>query len=226
MLTFDVITLFPELFEAHLEHLPFSRAIENNLVNVNMHNLRDFAVDKRGTVDDKPYGGGVGMILMVEPVFDALSSIYGFSSDSNNSKIVVLSPKGETFTQQIAQEYSQLGQLTLVCGRYEGIDARVADLNKVNPDFPEIETVSIGDYVLSGGETPALAIMESVTRLIPGVIEKPQATKTESFSEEGKVEYPQFTRPENFNDLKVPEVLLSGNHEEIEKWRKSNSARK
>jgi tRNA (guanine37-N1)-methyltransferase len=227
MLTFDVITLFPELFETHLEYLPFSRAIENKLLGVNMHNLRDFAVDKRGTVDDAPYGGGVGMVLMVEPIFDALSAIHGSVTPpaSNNSKVVILSPRGKTYSQQIAQNYSKLKQITLVCGRYEGIDERATELNKINPNFPEIETVSIGDFVVSGGETPALTIMESVTRLIPGVLEKPQATEAESFTKEGAVEHPQYTRPENFKNLEVPKTLLSGNHKEIDKWREKQSTK-
>ncbi len=211
MITFDVITLFPNLFKEHLENLPFKRAIEKGLINVNLTNLRDFAIDKRGTVDDTPYGGGVGMILRIEPVYNALQSI------NNKQRVVLLSPKGEKFTQKKAHELSNCEEITFVCGRYEGIDARI---EKYVTDI-----ISIGDYVVSGGELPTLVIMESITRLIPGVLEKEDAAGIESFSEklDEKLEYPQYTRPEEFKGEKVPEILLSGNHKEIEKWRNKNT---
>ena len=212
MLKFNVITLFPNLFEEHFNNLPFRRAIEKDLIEINLINLRDFAVDARGTVDDKPYGGGVGMILKIEPIYNALQSI----TDKNNRKIL-LAPSGQRYTQQKAQEFAQMSEasehevdaLTIICGRYEGVDARVENLVD--------EVVSIGDFVLSGGELAALAIMESITRLIPGVLEKEKALKEESFTT--GLEHPQYTRPEEFKRLKVPEVLLSGNHKEIEKWK-------
>lgn len=211
MLSFEVVTLFPSLFEEHLKHLPLKKAIGKGLVEVSFHNIRDYAVDKRGSVDDKTYGGGTGMIIRPEPIFDAVKQI----EKKKNSKIVLLSPRGQKYTQKKAHEYSLLSQLILISGRYEGVDARVeqglAD-----------EVISIGDYVLSGGEIPALAIMESVTRLLPGILEKEGATKIESF-EDGGVEYPQYTRPEEYKEMKVPEVLLSGNHAEIEEWRRKNS---
>ena len=210
MLTFDIITLFPELFSAHLNTLPLKRALEKNLLKVNLHNLRDFAIDKRGTVDDKPYGGGVGMILMIEPIYKALESI----SKTKNHKIVLLAPSGKKYTQKTALEFSKCEQIILICGRYEGVDARVESLTT--------DVISIGDYVLSGGELPALAIMESTVRLIPNVLEKEQAVKLESFSD-GFLEHPQYTRPEDFKGVKVPEVLLSGDHKRISDWKKKNS---
>ena len=211
MLTFDVITLFPELFEEHLNHLPFKKAIQKGLLKVNLHNLRDYALDSYGTVDGKPYGGGTGMVLMVEPISKALGRI------ENKERTVLMSPRGKKFDQKKAGEYAGLQQITLICGRYEGIDARVEE-HLVD------ESVSVGDYVLSGGELPALAIMESVTRLLPGVLEKEDAAAKESF-ENGFLEHPQYTRPEDFKGMKVPEVLLSGNHKEIEKWKKENSTK-
>ena len=212
MLSFEIVTLFPSLFEENLRNLPFKKAIENNVLDVNFHNIRDFAVDKRGSVDDKTYGGGTGMIIRVEPIFECVDSI----KRKKKSKIVLLSPRGQKFTQQKAREYSELDQLILISGRYEGVDARV---EKGLAD----EVISIGDYVLSGGELPTLVIMESVTRLLPGVLEKEEASYEESF-ENGTVEYPQYTRPEEYRGMKVPEVLLSGNHAEIDKWREENSA--
>ncbi|KKS16924.1 MAG: tRNA (guanine-N(1)-)-methyltransferase [candidate division WWE3 bacterium GW2011_GWC1_41_7] len=211
MLTFDVITLFPELFEEHLNHLPFKKAIQKGLLKVNLHNLRDYALDSYGTVDGKPYGGGTGMVLMVEPISKALGRI------ENKERTVLMSPRGKKFDQKKAGEYAGLQQITLICGRYEGVDARVEE-HLVD------ESVSVGDYVLSGGELPALAIMESVTRLLPGVLEKEDAAAKESF-ENGFLEHPQYTRPEDFKGMKVPEVLLSGNHKEIEKWKKENSTK-
>lgn len=234
--TVDVITLFPNLISPHLNELPFKRAIDKGLLTVNLHDLRNFANDKRGTVDDTPYGGGVGMILMLEPIFACLSEIYQKKS-TLQSKIIVLSPKGETYTQKKAQDLVNLDQLTLISGRYEGIDSRVLELNKINNNFPEIEAISIGNYVLSGGELPSLVVMESLARLIPGVLKKPEALEVESFSKSDKslqtselhgsidqnIEYPQYTRPKDFKGLKVPKVLLSGNHAEIKKWRKDKA---
>ena len=207
MLKFDVITLFPELFTPHLQNLPFRKGLEKKLIDIKLHNLRDYAVDKHGTVDDRPYGGGPGMILMVEPIVKALEGI-------NNSTVILLSPRGEKFTQKKAEEYSKLDQITLICGRYEGVDARV-EQNFVD------EVISIGDYVVSGGELPALVVMESVVRLLPGILEKQEATKQESFTN-GQIEHPQYTRPENFRNLTVPKVLLSGDHKKIEGWKEKN----
>jgi tRNA (guanine37-N1)-methyltransferase len=208
MKTFDVITLFPELFTEHLNRLPFKKGLENNLISINLHNLRDHAIDKHGTVDEKPYGGGTGMILMVEPIHKALENI------QNKERVVLLSASGRKYDQKTARDLLTSSQITLICGRYEGVDARVAE-------HFATDVISIGDYVLSGGELPALVIMESIVRLIPGIIEKEEAVVNESFTD-GYLEYPQYTRPENYKDMKVPEVLLSGDHKKIEEWRKNN----
>ncbi len=233
MIKFDIVTLFPTLFTEHFNNLPYKKAVSKNLAEYNLWDLKNYSVNNYGSVDDKTYGGGVGMVIMVEPVFKALSDIYSEKImddkikgkkdffDRNNQKIVVLSPRGERFTQKKARELSQSTQITLICGRYEGLDARIED--NIATDV-----ISIGDFVLSGGEIPALAVMESITRILPGVLEKEEASKIESFSLENKdgyefIEYPQYTRPENFKGLEVPKVLLSGNHKEIEMWRKEKS---
>ena len=218
MISFDVITLFPNLFKEHLVNLPFKKAVELGLISVNLHNLRDFTEDKHKTVDDKPFGGGVGMVLKSEPIFKAVSNI----GKKKSARVITLSPRGIKYTQKKAKEYSNLSQIILICGRYEGIDERV--LTNLSD-----EVISIGDFVLSGGELPALIIMESVVRLLPRVLEKEEASLNESFSKETlngspfKIEYPQYTRPQNFNGLKVPDVLTSGNHKAIEEWKKANS---
>ena len=208
MLEINIITLFPNLFEEFKNVLPFNRALKNNLIKLNIINLKDFALDERGTVDDKPYGGGTGMILRPEPLFKALESIKG------KQEIIALTPKGKTFNQKIAQELSQKNSLTFICGRYEGIDQRIID----NLTTQEI---SIGNFVCAGGEAPAITILESIVRLIPGILEE-EVTQKESFSDE-TLEHPQYTRPEVFNNWRVPEVLISGNHKEIENWKKQNS---
>lgn len=217
MLTVNIITLFPELFTEHFKFLPVKRALDKKLLSINLIQLRDFANDKRGTVDDSPYGGGVGMILQPEPIFKALSSLgrQDLSVLEPSQKIICLTPRGQTYNQRLAESYAKCTELTFICGRYEGIDARIED-------FYCTDRVSIGNYVLSGGELPVLSILESVTRLLPGVLEKEDAAKIESFSEAlgGGTEFKQYTRPADFNGHAVPEVLLGGNHGEIEKWRK------
>jgi tRNA (guanine37-N1)-methyltransferase len=230
MLTINIITLFPELFAPFQKHLPISRATEKKELQINLLDLKNYAIDKRGTVDDKPYGGGVGMLLRIEPVWKALRDTYNLpdnletlekiKKDKTNS-IIALTPSGKTFTQQKATKLSKKRTITLICGRYEGMDHRIKE-------HLTTENISIGNYVLSGGEIPALAITEAVTRLLPGSIEKEQATKKESFSKEmeGKIEYPQYTRPENFRGLKVPEVLLSGHHKKIKSWRSKQQKKK
>jgi len=234
MITFDIITLFPQLFTEHFANLPFKKAVEKKLAKYELWDLKKFSINNYGSVDDKTYGGGVGMILMVEPIYKALEKIHGRStmkkqiqdkgkkSLKKDSAIIVLSPRGENFTQNKARELLKYNKITLICGRYEGIDARVEESIAT-------DVISIGDYVLSGGEIPALAIMESITRLIPGILEKQEASQIESFSNSNVtkksqyIEYPQYTRPDDFMGLKVPEILLSGNHKQIEEWRSKNS---
>jgi len=231
MIKFNILTLFPQLFTSHFEELPYKKAVERKKAEYTLYNLRGYALDKRGTVDDKPYGGGTGMILMIEPIYNALEDIFKHDKDNlnkflkqrkNDKRIILLSPRGETYNQRKAEELSECSNLTFICGRYEGVDSRVEE-------YLCTDVISIGNYVVSGGELPALVIMESITRLIPGILEKEDASKNESFSNitnlnnnQYTVEYPQYTRPEIFMDMKVPKVLLSGNHKEIEKWRSGN----
>lgn len=208
-MTIDIITLFPEMFKGPFDQSIIKRAQNKGLVEIRCHDLRRFAVDERGSVDDRPYGGGVGMILRIEPIYKALQQI---KKTDVNSKIVLLDPRGTKFTQKKAKEFSEIDQLIIICGHYEGFDERIKE-HLVD------QSISIGDYVLTGGEIPAMVITDSVARLISGVLEKPEATLYESFSEEKTLEYPQYTRPEEFNGWKVPSVLLSGNHQKIKKWR-------
>ncbi|OGG07095.1 tRNA (guanosine(37)-N1)-methyltransferase TrmD [Candidatus Gottesmanbacteria bacterium RIFCSPHIGHO2_01_FULL_42_12] len=211
-MTFDIITLFPDMFKGPFDESIIKRAQDKKLVEVNFHNLRNWAVDKRGSVDDKPYGGGVGMVMRVEPIYNALQKI---KNPKVKSKVLLMDPRGEKFSQKKAREYSGLEQIIIICGHYEGIDERVKD-HLVD------EAISVGDYVLTGGEIPAMIITDAVTRLIPGVLTKAEATSIESFSSKNYKEFPQYTRPEEFNGWKVPEILLSGNHQEIAKWRKGS----
>lgn len=210
-MTFDIITLFPKMFAGPFEESIVKRAWDKGLVKINLHDLREFAIDKRGSVDDKPYGGGVGMLMRVEPIYKATQAVRG-KQLAVRTKVILMDPRGEKFTQKKAREYAKLDQLIIICGHYEGVDERVRE-HLVD------EAVSVGDYVLTGGEIPAMIITDAVTRLIPGVLEKPEATEIESFSKENNLEYPQYTRPEEFKGWKVPEVLLSGNHDIIKKWR-------
>ncbi len=203
------------MFKGPFEESIINRAQAKGLVEIKVHNLRDWAEDKRGTVDDKPYGGGVGMVLMVEPINKALTSIKNQVSSINKSRTILLTPQGQTFNQKKTQELAKEEHLVFICGHYEGVDERVRE-HLVD------EEISIGDYVLTGGEIPAMAVVDAIVRLIPGVLEKEEATKLESFSE-SKLEHPQYTRPEEYQGWKVPEVLLSGNHQKIEEWREKKS---
>lgn len=215
-MTFDIITLFPDMFSGPFDESILRRAQDKSLVKINLHNLRKWAIDKRGSVDDRPYGGGIGMILRVEPIFNALKAVSS-KQLAVSKKTILMDPRGKKFNQEMARDYSKLDQLIIICGHYEGVDERVKE-HLVD------EAVSVGDYVLTGGEIPSMIITDAVTRLIPGVLEKEEATKIESFSDENYLEYPQYTRPDDFNGWKAPEVLLSGNHKEIEKWRKDTSS--
>lgn len=200
--------MISEFFEESI----VKRAIEKKLVEIEIINLRDFAIDDYGTVDDRPYGGGAGMILRVDVIHKAISKI-----KNQKSKIVLTSPKGKIFDQKKAQGYSQLDHLIIIAGHYEDVDARILDYVD--------EEVSMGDFILTGGEIPASAIVDSIVRLIPGVLKKDKATINESFNinEKKILEYPQYTRPEEFMGKKVPEVLLKGDHKKIEKWREEKA---
>jgi len=215
---FDIITIFPNIFGSYLKESIIKRAQTKKIVKINIHNLRDYTKDKRKTVDDRPYGGGFGMVLMVEPIFQAVKDIKK-KSRAKKRKVILLSAKGKKFNQKMAQRFSKLDQLILICGRYEGIDERVA---KHIAD----EEISVGDYILTGGELPAMNIVDTVTRLVPGVIAK-GSLEEESFSKEEYIEYPHYTRPEsvkiNGRERKVPKILLSGNHQKIDEWQKKHS---
>jgi tRNA (guanine37-N1)-methyltransferase len=216
MLSFDVITLLPDIFYAYLKESILKRAIQKGLLDVKIYNLRDFAKDKHKTVDDYPYGGGSGMVMKIEPIYNAIKKI---KEDGLERLVIMLSPQGKTYNQDIAEELLKINKrILLLCGRYEGIDERVRE-------FLVDEEISIGDYILTGGELPALVIIDSITRLVPGVVGDEQSIKKESFTW-GILDYPHYTRPPEFMGMKVPEVLLSGNHKEIERWRRKEALRR
>ena len=205
---FDVLTLFPEMFKCLNESI-LGRAIEKDLININLINIRDFSKDKHKKVDDTPYGGGAGMVMRADVVYDAYKSV-----QNENAKVIYLTPQGKKLDQKKVEELSKEKHLILLCGHYEGIDQRVID--KIVD-----EEISIGDYVLTGGELPAMVLIDSVSRYVEGVLSE-SSTNEESFSQ-GLLEYPQYTRPETFEGVKVPEILLSGHHENIKKWREEKS---
>ncbi|MFA5750239.1 MAG: tRNA (guanosine(37)-N1)-methyltransferase TrmD [Candidatus Shapirobacteria bacterium] len=214
----DIVTLFTKMFESPFAESIINRAIKNKIIDLKIHNLRDFAIDNYGSVDDKPFGGDVGMLIRVEPVFNALEKIKNENKDYKNRKIVLMSARGKKFNQEKAEELVKLDNLILIAGHYEGFDQRISD-------FMIDEELSIGDYVLTGGEIPAMVIIDAVSRLIPGVLGKDESNKIESFSQrsiEGKIvrtiEYPQYTRPQEFMGKKVPEVLISGDPKKIKEW--------
>ena len=206
---FDVLTLFPEMF-VPLQQSILERAQKNGNIDINLINIRDFSKDKHKKVDDTPYGGGAGMVIRPDVVYDAYNSV----ENRENAKVIFLSPQGKTLNQQKVEELSKQEHLILLCGHYEGIDQRVLD--KIVD-----EEISIGDYVLTGGELPSMVLIDAVSRYVDGVLNK-ESIKEESFSN-NLLEYPQYTRPETFLDEKVPEVLISGHHENIRKWREEQS---
>ncbi|MEO8422372.1 MAG: tRNA (guanosine(37)-N1)-methyltransferase TrmD [Actinomycetota bacterium] len=205
----DIFTLFPAIFESPLRESLLGRAMTAGVLDVRLHDIRDQARDPHRQVDDEPFGGGPGMVMKAEPVFSAVESL-----GPDRGRTIVLSPAGRRFDQALARELAGEPWLVLVCGRYEGIDERVVE------GLPA-EEISIGDYVLSGGELPALVLLEAVTRLVPGVIGKEESHERDSFGEEGILDHPHYTRPREFRGMTVPDVLLSGNHAEIERWRRA-----
>jgi tRNA (guanine37-N1)-methyltransferase len=203
----DVITIFPGIFESPLRESLLGRAIEAGLLDVRVHDLRDNTIDKHRQVDDESYGGGPGMVLKPEPVFAAVESL-----GAGDRRTLLLSPAGRRLDQDLVRELAAEPWLVLICGRYEGVDERVAE------GLPA-EEVSIGDYVVAGGEVPALVVLEAATRLVPGVIGRGESHEQDSFGDAGMLDHPHYTRPAEFRGLRVPETLLSGNHAEIERWR-------
>ena len=209
---FHIFTLFPGMFTGFLSSSIIGRAVESGLLEVELHNIRDYAVDRHKTVDDAPYGGGAGMVMKVEPLARAIDSVKALAPDA---RLLLSSPRGVTFNQQLAAEFAEGGDIIIVCGRYEGIDERVRELY-------DAEEISLGDFVMTGGELAAMAIVDTVGRLLPGVLGCEGSAADDSFTT-GLLEYPQYTRPPEFRGLQVPEVLLSGNHAAIAKWRRKQS---
>lgn len=236
MIKFDIITIFPNIFYSYFNESIVKRAQSASrrkkaLIKINVHNLRDYTKDKHKSVDDKPYGGGPGMVMKIEPVFKAIAALKKSKVKSPKLKVILFSPKGKKFDQKMAKRFSRLDRLIMICGRYEGVDERVAK-------YIADEEVSIGDYVLTGGEIPAMIVVDAVSRLIPGVIAL-ESLKEESFqakrsstsskrsdqalqASKATYEYPQYTRPEEFRGWKTPKVLLSGNHKKIKEWREKH----
>ena len=214
----DVITIFPALFTDFKEYGVVKEAFNKGIIRLNTHDLRDFSKDRHRKVDDKPYGGGFGMIMTPQPFFDAVQHIKKTNSDitgRKEQKTILFTPKGQKLKQNLVKELSRLQNIIMLCGRYEGIDERVSEL------VADLE-ISIGDYVLTGGELPAMILIDAIARLLPGVIHSAESLEIESF-EKNLLEYPQYTRPPEFKGKKVPEILLNGNHAEIEKWRRLKS---
>jgi tRNA (guanine37-N1)-methyltransferase len=211
---FDILTLFPDLFESYLQQSLLKKAIDRGLVEVHRWNFRDWADGKHQAVDDKPYGGGPGMLLCCQPVFDCLEAVQ--SQDSSPGRLVMLTPQGRRIDQALVRELAQSPRLILLCGRYEGFDDRIRQ------GLAPLE-LSVGDFVTNGGEIPAMLVIDAVMRLVPGVLGDETSTKYESFAETGLLEYPQYTRPREYRGMQVPEVLVEGNHAKIAEWREEAS---
>lgn len=212
---FDVITIFPEIFSGVFDFGIIRRAVEAGLIEIHIHDLRDYTHDRHRQVDDRPFGGGAGMVMKPEPLFRAVEAL---TNEESEARVALLSPQGRLFNQQVADEYSRKRRVILICGRYEGVDERVVE-------HLITDELSIGDYVLSGGEIPAMVVVDAVTRLIPGALGCGDSAERESFVS-GSLDYPHYTRPAEYRGMKVPEVLLSGNHAEIERWRRDESLKK
>ena len=213
---FEILTIFPDFFKSPLKQSILGKAIKKGIVEIGIHNIRDFALDKHKTTDDCPYGGGDGMVMKAEPIVRAVESVKATSSP--DAKVILTSPQGRQFNQQMAAEFAASKGLVIICGRYEGVDERVKEL------VVDME-VSVGDYILSGGEIPSMVIVDAVSRLIPGVLGSDASAQDDSFSY-GLLEYPHYTRPREFRGMPVPNVLVSGNHKEIWLWRRKEALKK
>jgi tRNA (guanine37-N1)-methyltransferase len=211
---FDVLTLFPEIFQGYLTQSILKLALERGLVSIHLWNIRDWAKGKHKSVDDRPFGGGPGMVLMPGPVFDAVEAVR--REDPESGELILLSPTGERLTQPLVQELASSKRLMLLCGRYEGFDERIR--LGLRP-----REVSVGDFVCNGGEVPAMVVIDTVVRYVPGVLGDADSVREESHSDPGRLEYPQYTRPRVFRDMAVPDILLSGNHQAIARWRREQS---
>jgi tRNA (guanine37-N1)-methyltransferase len=214
---FHIVTIFPKIFDSYLEESIIGRAQKKNLLKINKYNLRNYTIDKHKKVDDTPYGGGAGMVLQVQPIYACvldIKKIIAKKQNKNNTCIILFSAKGKKYTQRTAERLAKYANLILICGRYEGVDERVAK-------YIADEEISIGDYVLTGGELPALILIDSIARILPGVLGNEESVKYESHKEKNYKEYPQYSKPQEFNGWQVPEALLGGNHNVIEKWRKN-----
>ena len=215
---FDIFTILPEVFTPYLESSILQRARQRELIDIRIYNIRDYTHDKHHTTDDTPYGGGGGMVMKPEPIFEAMESVLGplpASRQLTPVPVILLTPQGRVFTQRVAEELTRYKRIALICGRYEGVDERIRD-------HLVTDEISIGDYVLTGGELPALVIVDALSRLIPGVLGDPDGAQDDSHSM-GLLEYPHYTRPPEFRGWSVPEVLLSGDHGKIERWRREQA---
>jgi tRNA (guanine37-N1)-methyltransferase len=214
----DILTLFPQMFEVPFSFGIFKRAVDNGVVDIRVHNIRDHTHDRHHTADDYPYGGGAGMVLKPEPIFEAVAAVKAEVKDMTGVPVVLMTPQGRPFSQEVAEELSQHGHLVFICGHYEGIDERVCE-------HLATDEISIGDYVLTGGELPAMVVIDAVVRLLPGVLGSEDSPRDESHT--GRLlEYPQYTRPAVYGGWSVPDVLLSGNHAEIARWRREQVIRR
>ena len=211
---FDVLTLFPEIFQGYLTQSILKLALDKGIVTLNLWNIRDWAKGKHKSVDDRPFGGGPGMVLMPEPVFDAVEAVQAKATEPG--LLIMLTPSGERLTQSVVQELAGHSRLLLLCGRYEGFDERIRLGLKPRE-------ISVGDFVCNGGEVPAMVVIDTVIRYVPGVLGDAESVKEESHSDPGRIEYPQYTRPREFRGMAVPEVLVSGNHQEVARWRQQQS---
>lgn len=214
---FDVLTLFPDMFPGYLSQGHLKRAVEQGKVDVRLHNFRDYAPGKRKQIDDRPFGGGPGMLMMCQPVFDCVEDVRQMCPEPG--RLLMLTPTGRKLDQKLVEELAQETRLIVLCGRYEGFDDRIRE-------GLEPTEVSVGDFICNGGEVPAMLIIDTVIRLIPGVLNDETSSRYDSFSHKGLLEHPQFTRPREFRGMRVPEVLLTGNHREIEEWQKEESLRR